>query len=49
LISDRSSEHSSAGASTKKALILDVARELGKPRITPAEIEQIRRKLMAQL
>ena len=49
MISDRSSEHSSAGASTKKALILDVARELGKPRITPAEIEQIRRKLMAQL
>jgi hypothetical protein len=49
LISDRSSEHPSAGASTKKALILEVARELGKPRFTPAEIEQIRRKLIAQL
>jgi hypothetical protein len=35
--------------STKKQLILGVARELGKPRFTPAEIEQIRRRLIAQL
>ena len=34
---------------TKKALILEVARELAKPRYTPAEIEQIRRKLIANL
>ncbi|MGD1005775.1 MAG: hypothetical protein ABR980_00905 [Ignavibacteriaceae bacterium] len=49
MISDRSSEHPSAGASTKKALILEVAEGLGKPRYTPAEIEQIRRQLIAQL
>ncbi len=34
---------------TKKALILEAARALGKPRYTPAEIEQIRRQLIAQL
>jgi len=34
---------------SKKALILEVARELAKPRYTPAEIEQIRRKLIANL
>jgi hypothetical protein len=49
LISDHSNEHASAGTSTKKALILTVARELAKPRFTPAEIEQIRRRLIAQL
>jgi hypothetical protein len=38
-----------AGSPTKKALILEVARSLGTPRFTPAEIEQIRRKLIAQL
>ena len=38
-----------AGSPTKKALILEVARSLGNPRFTPAEIEQIRRKLIAQL
>jgi hypothetical protein len=35
--------------SNKKALILEAARALGKPRFTPAEIEQIRRQLIAQL
>ena len=49
MISDHSNEHASAGTSTKKALILTVARELAKPRFTPAEIEQIRRRLIAQL
>jgi len=49
LISDHSNEHASAGTSTKKALILTVARELAIPRFTPAEIEQIRRRLIAQL
>ena len=34
---------------TKKAMILEVARGLAKPRYTPAEIEQIRRKLIANL
>ncbi len=35
--------------SSKKALILAVARELSKPQFTPAEIEQIRRRIIAQL
>ena len=34
--------------STKKALILAVAQDIGKPRFTAAEIEQIRRQLIAQ-
>jgi hypothetical protein len=44
-----SKAHSSSGPATKKALILEAARGLGKPRFTPAEIEQIRRRLIAQL
>jgi hypothetical protein len=36
-------------APTKKALILQLARELGKPKLTAAEIEQIRRQLIARL
>ena len=35
-------------SATKKALILETARALGKPRFTPAEIEQIRRQLLAR-
>ncbi|HKV03636.1 MAG TPA: hypothetical protein VJO53_00870 [Candidatus Acidoferrales bacterium] len=46
-------EHSNknvAGESpSKKALILEVAHGLAKPRFTPAEVEQIRRQLIAQL
>jgi hypothetical protein len=45
-------EHTEAdpgGSPTKKALILEVARELGKPRYTPAEIEQIKRQLITHL
>ena len=38
-----------AAVTTKKDLILTVARELSKGRFTPAEIEQIRRQLIAQL
>jgi hypothetical protein len=34
---------------SKKEMILAVARELAKPRFTPAEIEQIRRQLIAHL
>jgi hypothetical protein len=37
------------GAPTKKELILTAARDLAKPRFTPAEIEQIRRQLVAHL
>ena len=37
------------GSPTKKKLILEVARDLGKPRYTPAEIEQIKRQLIAHL
>lgn len=36
-------------STSKKALILEVARGLRTPRYTPAEIEQIRRQLIAQL
>jgi hypothetical protein len=35
--------------SSKKELILELARGLKKPRFTPAEIEQVRRQLIAQL
>jgi hypothetical protein len=49
LRSSDSNEHPSGDSSTKKALILEAARGLGKPRFTPAEIEQIRRQLIAQL
>ena len=45
----RSDAHHEGGSPTKKALILEVAEGLGKPRYTPAEIEQIRRQLIAQL
>lgn len=38
-----------AESSTKKSLILKIARELGKPRFTPAEVEQIRRQMIAHL
>ncbi len=34
---------------TKKRLILAIAAELGVPRFTPAEVEQIRRQLIARL
>ena len=44
-----SHEHPSGGSPTKKAMILEIAKSLGKPRFTPAEIEQIRRRLIAQL
>lgn len=37
------------GSPTKKAMILEAARCMAKARYTPAEIEQIRRQLIAQL
>jgi hypothetical protein len=35
--------------SSKKELIVKIARELGRSRFTPAEVEQIRRKMIAHL
>lgn len=35
-------------ANTKKAMILDIAESLTVPRFTPAEVEQIRRQLVAR-
>ena len=43
------SEHSDGASLTKKAMILEAARAFGKARFTPAEIEQIRRQLIARL
>jgi hypothetical protein len=40
---------SSQGSQSKKELILTAARDLAKSRFTPAEIEQIRRQLIAHL
>ena len=34
---------------TKKQMILEIAREMPVPRFTPAEVEQIRRQLVARL
>jgi len=48
LSSNRSSENAH-GETSKKAQILEIAEALGKPRFTPAEIEQIRRQLIAHL
>ncbi len=38
-----------AGPHTKKKLILEIAREFSAGRFTPAEVEQIRRQLVARL
>jgi hypothetical protein len=45
----RSSPNPSGGSPTKKAMILEIAQGLAKPRFTPAEIEQIRRQLIVHL
>jgi hypothetical protein len=34
---------------TKKAMILEIARDLSVPRFTPAEVEQIRRQLVVRM
>jgi hypothetical protein len=47
--SHRPNQRPPGDSSTKKSLILELAQALGKPRFTPAEIEQIRRQLIAQL
>ncbi|HTR48568.1 MAG TPA: hypothetical protein VMM16_14395 [Verrucomicrobiae bacterium] len=46
---NHSGRHDSEQAPAKKALILEAARAMGKARFTPAEIEQIRRQLIAHL
>jgi hypothetical protein len=47
--SKNSGEHLNGESPTKKALILEAARAIAKPRFSPAEIEQIRRQLIAKL
>jgi hypothetical protein len=42
-------DQDSGGSPTKKAMILDAADQLGVQKFTPAEVEQIRRRLIAQL
>lgn len=47
--SNETRERQVHGFPSKKQLILRAARSLGTPRYTPAEVEQIRRQLIAQL
>ncbi len=49
MTASHSNKNSSGESSTKKDLILEAAQGLGKPRFTPAEIEQIRRQLISHL
>jgi hypothetical protein len=49
LNSNQPEEQGSGGSPTKKAIILETAEHLGVQKFTPAEIEQIRRKLISQL
>ena len=48
-MSSQSGAKPARGAPSKKELILGAAEGLGKERFTPAEIEQIRRQLIAQM
>lgn len=47
--SGHTGDQDSGGSPTKKAMILDSADQLGVQKFTPAEVEQIRRRLIAQL
>lgn len=49
MTASHSNKSPSGESSTKKDLILEAAHALGKPRFTPAEIEQIRRQMISQL
>jgi hypothetical protein len=49
LNSDLTDDHGSGASPTKKAMILAAAEHLGVQKVTPAEVEQIRRRLIAQL
>lgn len=46
---DNTGDHASGGSPTKKAMILDAAEQLGVQKFTPAEVEQIKRRLISQL
>lgn len=46
---DHTDDQASAGSPTKKAVILEAAGQLGVQKFTPAEIEQIKRRLISQL
>ena len=48
-MSGKYEQHSGNGHGTKKALILELARALGQTKLTAAEIEQIRRQMIARL
>jgi hypothetical protein len=49
LTASPSSPNPASGTASKKALIIEIAQGLAKPRFTPAEIEQIRRKLITKM
>lgn len=46
---EHTEDHSSESSPTKKAMILEAAEHLHVQKFTPAEVEQIRRRLIAQL
>ena len=46
---DHADDQASAGSPTKKAVILEAAEQLGVQKFTPAEVEQIKRRLISQL
>ncbi len=49
MTSEHTHDQDSSGSPTKKAMILEAAEQLGVQKFTPAEVEQIRRRLIAQL
>lgn len=49
LNSHHTDDQASAGSPTKKAVILEAAEQLGVQKFTPAEVEQIKRRLISQL
>jgi hypothetical protein len=46
---DHRNDQASEGSPTKKAVILKAAEQLGVQKFTPAEVEQIKRRLISQL
>jgi hypothetical protein len=46
---DHTDDQAADGSPTKKAAILEAAAQLGVQRFTPAEVEQIKRRLVSQL
>lgn len=47
--SEHTDDQASGGSPTKKAVILEAAEQLGVQKFTPAEVEQIKRRLISQL